>query len=166
MPETVRQEVDHLKALYDGFHYREPARILFVQLGYTVDDKTIKTLWQDSPVSCQGHLGLWDYHAQPDYYQARVRVIQLYYQGWEKTIISRFLKVSRPTVDAWIRRFETEQFAGLLDRAERPRPLPVKFGCRSWCRSITSRRPIPMPGSFGSGASWRSLRSPCGRSGG
>ena len=94
MPETVRQEVDRLKALYDGFHYRELARILFVQLGYTVDDKTIKTLWQDSPVSCQGHLGLWDYHAQPDHYQARVRVIQLYYQGWEKISISRFLKVS------------------------------------------------------------------------
>jgi transposase InsO family protein len=121
VPEPVREAMDRLKALYDGFHYRELARILFVQLGYTVDDKTIKRLWQDSPVSCQGHLGLWDYHAQPDRYQARVQVIKLYYQGWEKISISRFLKVSRPTVDAWIRRFETEQFAGLLDKSRAPR---------------------------------------------
>jgi transposase InsO family protein/transposase len=125
VPEAVRQEVDRLKALYDGFHYRELARILFVQLGYTVDDKTIKKLWQESPVSCQGHLGLWEYHAQSDRYQARVQVIKLYYQGWEKISISRFLKVSRPTVDAWIRRFETEQFAGLLDKSRAPQ-APVR----------------------------------------
>src|SRR3989442_15550772 len=30
IPEAVRQELDRLKALYDGFHYRELARILFI----------------------------------------------------------------------------------------------------------------------------------------
>jgi transposase InsO family protein len=35
--------------------------------------------------------------------------------------ISRFLHVSRPTVDAWIQRFETEQFAGLVDRSRAPK---------------------------------------------
>jgi hypothetical protein len=61
IPEAVRQEIDRLKALYDGFHYRELARILFVKVGYPIDDKTVKKLWQQSPVSCQGHLGLWAY---------------------------------------------------------------------------------------------------------
>jgi hypothetical protein len=28
VPEAVRQEIDRLKSLYDGFHYRELARIL------------------------------------------------------------------------------------------------------------------------------------------
>ena len=119
MPQSAERGAE--SRLYDAFHYRELARILFVQLGYTVDDRTIKKLWQDSPVLCQGHLGLWDYHGQPDRYQARVQVIKLYYQGWEKISISRFSKVSRPTVDAWIRRFETEQFAGLLDKSRAPR---------------------------------------------
>jgi transposase len=100
IPDPVRQELDRLKALYDGFHYRELTRILFVKLGYAIDDKTVKKLWQESPFPCQGHLGLWDYHAQPDRYHARLQVIKLYYQGWEKLSISRFLKVSRPTVDA------------------------------------------------------------------
>jgi transposase InsO family protein len=120
VPEAVRQEVDRRKALYDGFHYRELARIVFVTCGVAVDHKTVKALWQQSPVSCQGHLGLWDYHAQPDRYRARLQVVQLYYRGWEKVSISRFLHVSRPTVDAWIQRFETEHFAGLMDKSPAP----------------------------------------------
>jgi hypothetical protein len=120
IPDPVRHELDHLKALYDGFHYRELARILLVKLGYAIDDKTVKKLWQASPVRCQGHLGLWDYHAQPDRYQARLQVIKLYYQGWEKISIHRFSHVSRPTIDAWIRRFETAHFAGLADRSRAP----------------------------------------------
>jgi helix-turn-helix protein len=120
IPDAIRQEIDRLKALYDGFHYRELARILLVKVGYPIDDKTVKKLWQQSPVSCQGHLGLWDYHAQPDRYHARLQVIKRYDQGWEKVSISRFLHVSRPTVDAWVQRFETEHFAGLVDRSRAP----------------------------------------------
>jgi hypothetical protein len=111
VPEAVRQEVDRLKALYDGFHYRELSRILLVKTGYPIDDKTVKKLWQRSPVSCQGHLGLWNYH--------------LYYQSWEKVSISRFLQVSRPTVDAWIYRFEAEHFTGLVARSRAPQ-APVR----------------------------------------
>jgi transposase len=125
IPEPVRQEIDRLKALYDGFHYRELVRILLVKTGYPIDDKTVKTLWQQSPVSCQGHLGLWNYHRHPDRYQARLQVIQLYYHGWEKVSISRFLQVSRPTVDAWIRRSEAEHFTGLVDRSRAPQ-APVR----------------------------------------
>jgi hypothetical protein len=32
IPEAVRREIDRFKTLYDGFHYREVACILFVQL--------------------------------------------------------------------------------------------------------------------------------------
>ena len=120
VPEAVRQEIDRLKALYDGFHYRELARILFITCGVSIDHKTVKALWQASAVSCQGHLGLWDYHAQPDRHQARMQVIQLYYHGWNKVSISQFLHVSRPTVDAWVRRFEAEHFAGLVDKSRAP----------------------------------------------
>jgi transposase InsO family protein len=125
IPEAMRQEIDRLKALYDGFHYRELARILFITFGMPIDHKTVKTLWQESPVACQGHLALWDYHAHPDRYQARLQVIQLYYRGWDKVSISRFLHVSRPTVDAWIQRFETEHFTGLVDRSRAPK-APVR----------------------------------------
>ena len=119
--DAVLQELDRLKALYSGFHYRELARILFCKFGQPIDDKTVKKLWQQSPMSCQGQLGLWDYHTHPERYQARLQVIKLYYQGWAKVSISRFLQVSRPTVNAWIRRFEAEQFAGLVDKRRGPK---------------------------------------------
>lgn len=120
VPEAVRHELDRLKALDDGFHYRELARIVFVTCGVAIDPKTVKALWQASAVSCQGPLGLWDYHAQPDRYHARIQVVQRYYRGWDKIRISRFLPVSRPTIDAWIQRFETEHVAGLLDNSPAP----------------------------------------------
>jgi transposase InsO family protein len=123
--EAVRREVDRLKMLYDGFHYRELARILSCTFGVPFDDRTVKKLWQQSAVSCQGRLGLWDYHTHPNRYQARLEVIKLYYRGWDKVSIHRFLRVSRPTVNAWIQRFEAEHFAGLVDKSRAPK-APVR----------------------------------------
>ena len=122
VPEAVRQEIDRLKALDDGFHYRELARILFIKFGQAIDHKTVKAIWQASAVSVQGQLGLTDYHAHADRYQARLQVIRLYYQGWAKVSIMRVLRVSRPTVNAWIlRRFKGQYFAGLVDRPRGPK---------------------------------------------
>jgi hypothetical protein len=75
VPDAVRQEIDRFKALYDGFHYRELARILFIKFRHPID-----------------------------------QVIRLYYQGWAKVSIVRVLQVSRPTVNAWIRRFEAKHY--------------------------------------------------------
>jgi transposase len=152
--EAVRREIDRLKTLYDGFHDRELARILSCTFGVPFDDRTVKKLWQQSAASCQEHLGWWDYHTHPDRYQARLEVIQLYDRGWEKISISRFLHVSRPTVDAWMRRFEAEHFAGLVDKSRAPKAPSVRSGYHSWCRSIICRRPIPMREHSGSGACW------------
>ena len=118
---AVVEEIGRLKALYAGFHARELARIVFYKLGERIGHKTAQRLWQQSPVVTQAALPLGDYHTQPDRYQARLQVIKLYAQGWEKISISRFLHVSRPTVDAWIKRFATEHFAGLLDKSSAPK---------------------------------------------
>jgi hypothetical protein len=72
-------------------------------------------------------LELWNYHRHPHRYQARLQVIKLYYQGWEKSSISRFLQVSRPMVDTWIARFEAEQFAGLREKKRGPKTPPRKI---------------------------------------
>ena len=66
IPDDVRQEIDRLKALYSGFHYRELARIVFCKCAYPLDDKTAKLLWQQSPVPTQQQLELWTYHTHPD----------------------------------------------------------------------------------------------------
>ena len=125
VPEAVRQEIDRLQTLYDGVHYRDLARILSCTFGMPFDDRTVKKLWQQSAASYQGHLGLWDDHAHPERDHARLQVVKLYYRGGDKVSISRFLYVSRPTVDAWVRRFEAEPLAGLVDRSHAPK-APVR----------------------------------------
>jgi transposase len=120
VPEPVVEEIARLKGLYTGFQYRELARIIFYKLGERVDDKTVKTLWHQSPATAPQQLPLLDYHSDPDRAHARLQVIQLYAQGWSKRSISGYLHVSRPTITAWLRRFEAEELAGLADKSRAP----------------------------------------------
>jgi hypothetical protein len=59
VPDAVRQEIDRLKALYAGFHYRELARILFFTFGYPIHHNTVKQLWQQSPMTAPPHACRW-----------------------------------------------------------------------------------------------------------
>ena len=75
------------------------------------------------PACPQEAFPLGDYHGHGDRYEARVEVIKLYSQGWNKRSISHVFHVSRPTIDRWIHRFEAEHFAGLVHTSD-PRRLP------------------------------------------
>jgi len=121
VPEAVVEELQRLKGLYGGFHYRELGRIIYYKTGDRLDHKTIKRLWQQLPLPSPQPLALLDYHSHPDRPQARSQVITLYCQGWTKISISRFLHVSRPTVREWIRRFEREDLTGLEDKSRAPK---------------------------------------------
>jgi len=61
------------------------------------------------------------YRAHSDRSQIRLQMVRLYYQGWDKVSLRRFLGISRTTVDRWIERFETEHFAGLIDHQRGPK---------------------------------------------
>ena len=128
VPDAVRQEINRLKALYAGFHDRELARILFFTFGYPIHHNTVKQLWQQSSITALQEPVQWDYRAYADRFQARLQIVRLYYQGWDKVSLSRFLRISRPTVDRWIARFEAEHFAGLIDHKRGPQwPRKVWF---------------------------------------
>ena len=126
IPEAIVTEIARLKALYDRFEYRELARIIPCQCDDKIDDKTVKKLWQQSPLPEQVELPFGIYHHHPDRYLARLQVMKLDYQGWNKVSISRFLKVSRPTLDLWIRHFEANEFSGLEDTHRGPHTAPRK----------------------------------------
>ena len=61
------------------------------------------------------------YHSPTHRYDARLQVITVYYQGWNKSSMSGFLQLSRPTVALGIRRFEAEHLAGLEDKSRAPK---------------------------------------------
>jgi transposase InsO family protein len=121
VPAEVVHELQRLKGLYDGFGYRELARILFHTLACRIHHHTVKQLWQELPPASPQQLPLLDYHSYAERSQARMEVIALYAQGWSKRSISRFLHVSRPTITAWIARFEAENLASLEDKSRAPK---------------------------------------------
>ena len=121
VPAEVVQELQRLKGLYDGFGYRELARIIFHTLTHRLHHHTVKQLWQELPPAAPQQLPLLDYHSYAERSQARMEVITLSAQGWSKRSISRFLHVSRPTITAWIARFEAENLESLEDRSRAPK---------------------------------------------
>ena len=120
IPVVVVEELTRLKGLYQGFGYRELARIIPYTCNEPLDDKPIKKLWQQRPLPGQGELPFDPSHRQADRTHARRQVIQLYAPGWSKGSISAFLQLSRPTVALWIRRFEAEHWAGLEEKSRAP----------------------------------------------
>jgi transposase InsO family protein len=120
VPDPVVQELQRLKGLYDGFSYRELARIVFHRVAYRVDPKTVKQLWKELTPVAPPQLPLLDYHSYAEPAQARLAVITLYAQGWCKRSISQFLRVSRPTINAWIGRFEADNRSSLEDKSHAP----------------------------------------------
>ena len=71
VPDTVVAALARLKARYQGVGYRELARIIHYTCNERLDDKTVKKLWQQSPMPAQGELPLGTYHRQADRSQAR-----------------------------------------------------------------------------------------------
>ncbi len=120
VPDEVVEELQRLKGLYDGFGYRELARILFHTCARRVSHHSIKKLWHQLSPAAPRQLPLLDYHTYPTRAEARREVITLYAQGWSKRSISRFLHVSRPTITAWITRFEADNTASLEDQSRAP----------------------------------------------
>lgn len=137
-PEAAVQELQRLKSLDGGFHYREWGRIISYKTGDRLEHQTSKRLWQRLPVPAPPPLPQRDYHRPATRPQARAQVITLSCQGWAKSSIRRFLHVSRPTVRAWIRRFEQEALPGLADRSRAPK-VPAR---KAWLPLMIAVYPL------------------------
>jgi hypothetical protein len=107
-PKAVVQELQRLTSLYDGFQYRELARIIFSKWDYRMTHHTVQRLLQQLPSPSPRQLPWLDYPSYPERAQARLQVIQRHVQGWRKTSSSRFVHVSRPTINEGIDRFASD----------------------------------------------------------
>src|SRR4030095_8431756 len=81
VPDEVVEELQRLKGLYDGFGYRELARLLFHTCARRVSHHSLKKLWHQLPPTAPQQLPLLDYHSYPARAAARREVITLYAQG-------------------------------------------------------------------------------------
>jgi len=69
----------------------------------------------------------------------RQRIVELRRHGYPAATIAEMMGIARATVYKWLRRYATEQSAGLLDRSSRPRSLSWKLTSRQ-CRLIERLR--------------------------
>jgi len=120
VPDEVVHELQRLKSLYDGFGYRELARIICHTLACRLSHHRVHKLWHQLPAASPQQLPLLDSHSSPERSQARMDVIALAAQGWRKRRISQFLHVSRPTMNAWMARFEADNLESLEDKSRAP----------------------------------------------
>src|SRR5207245_10770225 len=121
VPAERGEERRRLTGLDAGFGYRERPRILLHACARRISHHSVQKLWHQLPPASPQQLPLLDYHRYAERSQARMEVIALYTQGWSKHSISRFLHVSRPTITAWIARFEADNVARLEDKSRAPK---------------------------------------------
>ena len=75
VPAEVVHELQRLKGLYEGFGYRELARIIFHTLARRIHHHTVQQLWQELPPASLQQLPLLDYHSYAERSQARLEVM-------------------------------------------------------------------------------------------
>jgi hypothetical protein len=88
-----------------------------------------------------------------------LQVITLYAQGWEKRRMSRFLQGARPTIEAWIQRWETEHLVGLLDKSRAPTAPARKVWLPLMLRVSSLQKRHPDAGGFRSWRLWATSES-------
>jgi hypothetical protein len=77
VPDEVVEALQRLKGLYDGFGYRELARILLHTCAYRSSHQSIKQLWHQRAPAGPPPRPLRDYHTTPSRTAARQAVITL-----------------------------------------------------------------------------------------
>lgn len=148
VPDIVREEVLRLKTLYPPLHHRELANILYARSGCRIDHKTVAAIVRAHPPAIQHRLPLQGLREVKEPLALRVEVIKLYYQGWNIQSISGFLGISRKHIYTLLRRFEEEQFAGLVPRSHAPHYPQRKLNLPVLKKILDLQREYPYIGRF------------------
>jgi transposase InsO family protein len=123
-PEPVAQHILYLKQLYPPIGYREIVRIIGKRFGYETNHGKVKRFLEQNPSPVQLPLKLEEFHEFEDAYEARWKVVRMYYEGWNKKSIAALLKLSRKHVGTITKAFEADGFEGLEDKRTRPANHP------------------------------------------
>ena len=126
VPEELRQAVIDLKREHPPLHFREIAAICWARFGHRLGHNTVRRILAESPPPPRTSRRFPPYHTIPDPFTRRRAVLQLHVEGWNKTSIAGYLEVHRHTVDDILRRWVTEDLAGLHDKSRRPHQPATK----------------------------------------
>jgi hypothetical protein len=110
----MRQALVDLYTEYPEHHVEEIARIMYMQFGRRPSAQSIKLTLAAGPKPSRITRRFPLFAEMTDPRERRLAIIQLHAEGWTPTSIAGYLETSRQTVYATLKRWISEQFAGLV----------------------------------------------------
>jgi|GEM_PF-224575 len=117
LPPEMCQLIVDLKAEHPGFSTHEIATICFLRYERRPSDHTVKRVLADGPKPSRHGRRYPPYAQIADPYQRRKAVVDLHAEGWSNTAISSYLQTPRHRIYEVLKRWVTEGYAGLDNRA-------------------------------------------------
>jgi putative transposase len=147
LSDDIRQALRELKAEYAGFGLRELATIVDVRFGRRISHHTVARILAQAPLPPPATRRFAPYHQLPSATERRLAIVRLHIEGWSVQSIAGYLETSRPTVYSVLRRWATEDFAGLPDKphTRQRRTLKVDLATMDIARQLQEN---PLLGEF------------------
>lgn len=121
LPEEIRRHILALKAEHPALHTYEITNICWVRFDRRPSSHTVKRILAEGPLPSDQPRRFPPYHAIADPAEARLAIIRLHTEGWNKQSIADYLQVNRETVRTTLTRWIAEGVAGLDDKSRAPR---------------------------------------------
>ncbi len=121
LPTPMRQVIADLKAEFPALHFREIAKICYVQFGRKPSHHTIQAVLAESPLSTRKTRRYPPFADFDNPAERRLAVIRLHTEGWNITSISEYLATTRRTIYAILKRWIDEGVKGLDDKSKAPK---------------------------------------------
>ena len=131
LPPPMRQAIVDLKAEYPAFTLHEIATICYAQFARRPSPHTIQVTLATGPKPSHTTRRYPLYAAFDDPVQGRLAIIRLHFEGWSVKSIAGYLGTSRKLIYTTLKRWISEQFAGLSDKSSRPHQPATKTTLRA-----------------------------------
>ncbi len=117
LPPPIRQAIVDAHAEYPALSLHEIASICYVQFGRKPSPHTIQYILATGPTPSRSGRRFQRFSEMEDPVERRRTILTLHAEGWTPTSIAGYLETSRQTVHTTLKRWTTEQFAGLEDKS-------------------------------------------------
>jgi putative transposase len=118
LPPPIRQAIVDARAEYPGLSLHEIASICHVQFGRKPSPHTIKYILATGPLPSRSTRRHKRFAEIDDPVERRRTILKLHSEGWTPTSIAGYLQTSRQSIHTTLKRWATEQFAGLEDKSQ------------------------------------------------
>jgi putative transposase len=121
IPDKICEAIVALKTEHPGLHFREIATICYVRFGRKLSHKTVKRVLVQTPPPKEINRRYPPFHEIDDPAARRIAIIRLHAEGWNAKSIADYMKTSRKTVHATLKRWVEEGVYGLPNKSRAPK---------------------------------------------